>query len=319
MRSPTTSASTIPGCMNSATDPRPRGAAIGRTIAISLFGALLLAPSSVLTAAGPTPAALRSTLERADKTLAQAERAVEGKDPGKVSLYLARVDELLVSFQEEGALLELAKSFEEARTAARNPDWAAAAWAVRRASVLMNPLSDYVVLRQSAETSRAAVREAETHDLAAFQQSLDRFDESILVQVLLARVREARDAVARARQAMVRNNMQDGRIRLAEARRGLNGLLYAGALSRIVFALSIGAEFLEGGSVISAKDQLQRALRDLKLAAEVGPPEARPSMEEIRATTFDIWKRPARATAEDARRLAELARTVDAIRLKQPR
>lgn len=305
--------------MNSITDPGSRGEAIGRAIAISLAVALLPAPLPPPSAATLTPSALRSILEKTDKTLAQAEKTVKGKDPGKVSLYLARVDELLVSFQEGARLAELAKSFDEARAAAGAEEWTRAASAVRRASALMNPLSDYVVLRQSAESSRAALLAADSHDLAGFQKSLDRFDASILAPVMLARVREARDAIGRARQAMVYNNMPNGQARIGEVRRALSGLFHAGALSRSVFALAIGAEMLEAGSIISAKDQLQRALRDLKLAAETGPQEVRPALEEARATTSDIWKRASRATPDDVKRTAELARGVDAIRLKQPR
>ncbi|HKB08005.1 MAG TPA: hypothetical protein VKF61_07005 [Candidatus Polarisedimenticolia bacterium] len=305
--------------MNSATDRGPRRAATGRAIAFSLAVALLAAPWSPLTAAPMTPSALRSILDKTDGTLAQAEKAVKGKDPGKVSLYLARVDELLVEFQEGAGLADLAKSFDSARAAAQASEWAGAASAVRRASALMAPLSDYVVLRQAAESSRAAVAAAEAHDLAAFTESLDRFDASILAPVMLTRVREARDAVAKARQAMVKNNMPDGQKRIGEVRRALSGLFHAGALSRVVFALSIGAEMLEAGSVISAKDQLQKALRDLKLAAETAPEDVRPVLEQTRATTSDIWKRASHATPDDVKRIGELARTVDAIRLKQPR
>jgi hypothetical protein len=305
--------------MNSDTDPGPGGAAIGRALAISLAVALLPVPWPASSAAAMTPSALRSTLDKTDRTIAQAEKAVTGKDPGKVSLYLARVDELLVSFQDDTRLADLAKSFDQARASARASEWPGAASAVRRGSALMTPLSDYVVLRQAAESSRAALQAADAHDLTAFLDSVDRFDASILAPVMLARVREAREAIGKARQAMVHNNMPDGQKRIGEVRRAMNGLFHAGALSRAVFALSIGAEMLETGSAISAKDQLQRALRDLKLAADTGPQEVRPTLEETRTTTADIWKRVSRATPDDAKRTAELARTVDAIRLKQPR
>jgi hypothetical protein len=303
--------------MNSATDPVPGKAAIGRIIALSLAGAFMFAPPSPFAARAATPAGLRSIVERADKTLAQAERAVEGRDPGKVTLILMRVDEFLASFQEASRLEALVKAFDDARTAARASDFAAAAAAVRRASGLMTALSDYVVLRQSAESSRAALRAAETRDFAAFLEALDRFDSSILAPVLLARVREAREAIVRARQSMVHNNMQEGRTRIGEVRRALNGLIFAGALSRVVFALAMGAEVLETDSGIAGRDQLQKALRDLKLAAEVGPDDARPVLEECRTQTLEIWKRAGRATEEDVRRLAELARKLDAIRMKQ--
>jgi len=290
-----------------------------RVVAVLLAAVLFGATGSPAAAAPATPAALRSILDKTDGALSQAGKAVGGKDPGKVSLYLQRVDDLLVSFQESSGLEELSRAFDEGRSAARGSDLAAAAAAVRRASGLMSAVSDYVVLRQAAETSRSALRAAEVKDGTAFLEALDRFDASILAPVLLARLREARGAVARARQAMIHNNMQDGRARIAEARRAFNGLAYAGALSRSAFSLTIGAELLEGDSVITARDQMQKALRDLKLAAEVGPDDTRPALEEARAQAFEIWKRSGRAAAADPGRLADLARTIDAIRMKQPR
>jgi hypothetical protein len=289
-----------------------------RAVAIPLAGLLALVLCSFPTAAA-TPAGLRSILDKADNALGQAERAVQGKDPGKVSLLLQRADEFLASFQEASGLERLVKALDDGRAAARGSDMVAAGEAVRRASGLMSAVTDYVVLRQAAETSRSAMRAADAQDGPAFLQALDRFDSSILAPVLLARLREARDAVARARQAMVRNNMQDGRARIAEARRAMNGLAYAGALSRASYSLAIGAELLESHSVIAARDQLQKALRDLKTAAAVGPDESRPALEEMRAQTAEIWKRSGRADAGDAGRLVDLARRVDAIRLQQPR
>jgi len=304
--------------MNSATDKAPGGVTVGRTLAAALVAFFLLAPGSRATAAA-TPSRLRSIVDDASKALGQAERAVEGRDPGKVSLLLQRVDELLVSFQQASGLEALVKAFDEGRTAARGSDMAAAAAAVRKASGLMSAVTDYVVLRQAAETSRSALRAADVQDGPAFLEALDRFDSSILAPVLLARVRDARDAVARARQAMVRNNMPDGRARIADARRAMNGLAYAGALSRASFSLAMGAELLESRSVIAARDQLQKALRDLKLAAQVGPDDSRPALEEARARTVEIWKRSGHAAEGDASRLSDLVRKVDAIRLQQPR
>jgi len=301
--------------MNSATDKAPGGVTVGRTLAAALVAFFLLAPGSRATAAA-TPSRLRSIVDDASKALGQAERAVEGRDPGKVSLLLQRVDELLVSFQQASGLEALVKAFDEGRTAARGSDMAAA---VRKASGLMSAVTDYVVLRQAAETSRSALRAADVQDGPAFLEALDRFDSSILAPVLLARVRDARDAVARARQAMVRNNMPDGRARIADARRAMNGLAYAGALSRASFSLAMGAELLESRSVIAARDQLQKALRDLKLAAQVGPDDSRPALEEARAQTVEIWKRSGHAAEGDAGRLSDLVRKVDAIRLQQPR
>jgi hypothetical protein len=305
--------------MRSATDGgRRRAGGPGRAVPEAFAVVLLIAVVS-LAAGGTTPADLRSILDKTDKMVGQAEHAVGGKDPGKVSLILARVDELLASFLDQSGLEALVKSFDDGRAAARGNDLQASSGAVHRASGLMAPLTDFVVLRQAAETSRAALRAADARDAPAFLAAFDRFDASIMAPVLLARVREARAAVARARQAMVRNNMPDGRARIAEVRRGLNGLIHAGALSRATYALAMGSELLQGRSVISARDQLQKGMRDLKLAAETGPDDSRPALEDARARTVEIWKRSGHALPEDAGRLAELARGVDLLRLQQPR
>jgi len=296
--------------MTSATEAARRAA--GRRRALCALTAFVLM-------AATTPSDLRSILDKTDRAIEQAERAVGGKDPGKVSLFLIRTDELLASFLPASEIEALVKAFDEARAAARAPDLTAAAAAVRRASALMTPLTDFVVLRQAAESSRAAIRAAETGDSAAFVNDLDRFDASILAPVLLARVREARAAIARARQAMIRNNMQDGRARIAEVRRAFGGLVYAGALARASYSLTVGSELLSSGSLITARDQMQRAIRDLKLAQGAAPDDTRTVLEGALAQTIEIWKRSGHAATGDGDRLADLARTIDGVRLKQAR
>jgi hypothetical protein len=274
---------------------------------------------SLLPAAPASPAEVRSTLDKIDRTIAQAERAVGKKDPGKVSYILIHADELLASFVDQSGLEPLTRAIDNGHAAARASDMPAAAAAARRASGLMSPVTDFVVLRQAAVSSREAVAAAEARNAEEYSEALDRFDAAILAPVLLARVRETRDAVSRARQAMVRNNMPDGKARIAEARRAFNGLVHAGALSRACYSLSIGAEILQGGSILTARDQIEKAMRDLKLASETGPDDSRAFLDEARAQTNEIWKRSGRAEPGDAGHLADLAREVDAVRLKQPR
>ena len=297
--------------MTSATDAPRRAAECGRRALCALTAFALIAAA--------TPGDLRSTLDKTDRAIEQAERAVGGKDPGKVSLFLIRIDELLASFLSDSEIEALVKTFDEAHAASQASDLPAAASAVRRASALMAPLTDFVVLRQAAESSRAAIRAAEARDSASFAAPLDRFDASILAPVLLARVREARAAVGRARQAMVRNNMPDGRARIAEIRRAFGGLLYAGALARASYSLTIGSELLSSGSIITARDQMQRAIRDLKLALGAAPDDTRTALEGALAQTIEIWKRSGHAATGDGDRLAELAGTIDGVRMKQAR
>jgi len=284
--------------------------------------AILAAPlsgSAPAAAAGTTPGDLRSILGKTDRAIEQAESAVGGRDPGKVSFILIHADELLASFLDASSLEALVKAFDDAHEAARASDLSAAASALRRASGLMSPLTDFVVLRQAAESSRAAQHAAEMKDAAAFLTSLDRFDGSILAPVLLARVREARAAIVRARQAMVHNNMQDGRARIAEIRRAFNGLILAGALGRATLSLSMGSELLQGGSVITARDQMQKGIRDLKLAVGADPGDSKDVLEKALDQTVEIWKRSAHAHADDPALLADSARAVDGVRMKLSR
>ena len=306
--------------MTSGTERRRRGARPRRRLARVASGVFPLFLIALPAAAAPaTPAELRSTLDKIDKTLSQAERAVGKKDPGKVSYILIHADELLGSFVAGSGLESMVRAIDAGHAAALASDMTAAAAAARRASGLMSPVTDFVVLRQAAESSRQAVTAAEAHDTAGYTAALDRFDASVLAPVLLARLGETRAAVARARQAMVRNNMPDGKARIAEARRAFNGLIHAGALSRACYALSIGAEILQGGSILTARDQLEKAMRDLKLAAETGPDDSRTVLEQVRAETSEIWKRSGRAAPGDAGRLAAIAHDVDTLRLQQKR
>jgi len=318
--------------MTSATEPRRRRAAPGTALAVLLAGlAAAAAPAAATSAPAAasrpaaerppaerlTPAELRSSLEKADKFLRQAERSVRGTDPGKVSLLLARADEELTRFQEGSGLLALQRAFEEARRAARASDMTAAGAAVRRARDLMGSVSEFTVLRQTEEASRAAQHAADSMDGPELLEALERFEAAVLAPVLLARLREAREAIGRARQAMVRRNMQDGRAQIAAARRALDGLGYAGALSRASFSLTIGAELLASSSVIAGRDQVLKASRELRRAAEVAPDETRAALEQARLEAGAIWKRSGHASREAGAQLADLAKKVEAIRRQQ--
>ena len=299
-----------------------------------------------------TPAELRAVLQKAVKALAKAEDAVRGKDPGEVGLLLLRADEHLERFQSASGLEALAAALEEARAAAgagpagasggsagagaagagsdragaatpaaaaEGSDLAAAATAVRRARDLMTPLAEYTVLRQGVEAGHAALRAAGAMDRPEFLAALDRLEKATLVPVLLARLREARDGISRGRLAMVRRDMNAGRVQVAAARRACDGLEYAGALSRASFALSVGSELLAANSVIAARDQIQKALREMRHASEFASDAQRATLEQARAEAADIWKRSARARAStvEAPKLADVSRRVEAVRLEQ--
>lgn len=327
-----------PACMNSDTDSRrfPAAAAIVALVAASVAAgpaapaaAAAAAPAATAPAAPAvdlaTPTQLRSTLERAGKALAKAEDALRGSDVGEVSLFLLRSDEYLEHFQAASGLEALVKALQEARAAAGGadaaaadgPDLAEAAAAVRRARDLMPPVAEYTVLRQGAEAGHAALRAAGARDRPGFLAALDRLEAATLAPVLLARLREARDGISRGRLAMVRRDMKEGRAQVAAARRACDGLEYAGALSRASFALSVGSELLASDSVIAARDQIQKALRDLKRAAVSAPVGQQAALEQARAEAAEVWKRSARSSAAEAGKLADIARKVETVRLLQ--
>jgi hypothetical protein len=248
-----------------------------------------------------------------------------------VSLFLLQSDEHLEHFQAASGLEALVKALQEARAAAGEaaaavgadaavadgPDLEEAAAAVRRARDLMTPVAEYTVLRQGAEAGYAALRAAGARDRPGFLAALDRLEAATLVPVLLARLREARDGISRGRLAMVRRDMKEGRAQVAAARRACDGLEYAGALSRASFALSVGSELLASDSVIAARDQIQKALRDLKRAAAAAPVGQQAALEQARAEADEIWKRSGRSSAAEAGKLADIARKVETVRLQQ--
>jgi len=116
---------------------------------------------------------------------------------------------------------------------------------------------------------------------------------------------------------MVRADMAGGRQEVAAVRRALDGLRYAGDLSRVQFGLRAGSELLGQGALVAAKDLIQKALRDLRDAATIGPEAQRPDVARARDTVEEIWRRATRPRKGDAGRLSETAEAVEQIRRHQ--
>ena len=300
--------------------PRARSAPRGRGAAAALALGLVLAWPGGGAAASPhaaDAAALRGLLNDAEKSLDKAADALQGHDPGRVSLILQRADQEVQRLQEASGLEELHKALESGRGAARAGDLAGAMASIRTARDRVRPLSDFVVVRQSEESSRAALSAAQAGDATACAAALDRFAASILAPVLSARLREARQAIGRARTAMVRNDMAMGRTEVGAARRALDGLRYAGALSRALFALQIGSEMLREGATLAARSQVQQAVRDLRIAVDTAPEPKRGALQEAHGEVAEMWKRMNRPRDADAARLLDLSRTIETIRMEQ--
>jgi hypothetical protein len=299
----------MPACTISATEVR--------RAAIALLALAALFVSARPAGAAGTQADLRDSLDRAGRTINKAEDALRGKDPARVSLLLRRTDEQLARFQETSGLETLQAALASARAAAREGQWAAAVAAVQRARAVGPGLADFAVTRQAEVAGRAALSAAERQDGPRCLEALDDLERAVLPAVLLSRVREAREAIARGRAVMVRRDMQAGIAEVAAARQALDGLTYAGALSRALFALTIASELLAERASLAARDQIQKGLRDLKLAVEQAPEPRRAALQAARDEAFGLWKRINRPLDGDAAKLAEIARTVESIRSQQ--
>jgi hypothetical protein len=311
--------------MSSATEPRrrPFAAPAARTLRAVLLAVVL--PALAGAAAVPAPpsppradaAALREALDRGEKMIDKAREALKGKDPGRVSALLLRADEQIALFQASSGLEDLVKDLEAARAAAGAGDGDAAEAALKRAREILFGLSDYVVARQAEESGRGALIAAQRGDAAGCLEALARFEDAILAPILLARVREARQAIARTRTDMVRRDMATGAKDAETARRSLDRLRYGGALSRALFGLRTGSELLQGGAGITARDQVQKALVALRTASTYAPDARRADLEKARAEAAEVWKHMTRTRDGDADRLAAVARTVEEIRRQQ--
>jgi hypothetical protein len=291
--------------------------------ALAALGLLLLAAAPGAAAAGRSgpraadPADLDRHLDKAEKVLGRAEGAVRGRDPGRVALLLKRVDDEVALFEERSRLKDLKEAIDTARDAARGGNSAAVAVAVNRARAYLPGLADYAVLREAESAARLARAALEQGDTPQALAAVDRLEGAVLPAVLLRRLAESREAVARARAAMVRRDMQGGAREIAAARRALDGLRYAGALSRAVFGLSVGADLMQQGALVAARDQVQRALRDLREARNRAPGPLPAGLGETEATITAVWRRSTRPEKEDPGRLQEASRAIEAIRSAQ--
>src|SRR5262245_5387736 len=98
-------------CTSSDTDPPPARWP-GRPGVWAVL-ALLLSAGGGPAAADTSAADLRALLEKIDKTLSQAEKAIKDTYPGKVGYILIHLDELLDEFQKDSGLESLVKTFDD--------------------------------------------------------------------------------------------------------------------------------------------------------------------------------------------------------------
>ncbi len=291
---------------------RPRR---GKTLIAALaIAAAAIAPSAPLASDPLSAGDLDRILGRADRSLGKAENAVRGSDPGRVSLLLQRVDEEMAQFESGSRLADLEAALESGRASADGGDLQGAAEAVRRARVVLPALSDYTETRQAEIESRGALRAAGANDADGYLAALERFETAVMPGVLVTRITEVREAIARARAAMVRRDMEAGRLEVDAARRALAGLRLAGALSRSLFSLRIGSEMMDDSALLAARDHLNRALRSLSTAIEFAPEDLRDDLDAARARVQAIRKRLGKPQDGDLDALREITGVIERTR-----
>jgi hypothetical protein len=263
------------------------------------------------------PPDLRDQFQRADKSLRKAENALGGRDAGRVSLLLQRADEEIVTFEQGSGLGDFVRETGDARRAATAGDMTAADRAVRRARAVSLSLADYTVARPAEVAYRSALAAIGDRSGAELLTALDGMEAAVRAPLLLDRVHAARAAITRARAAMVRNDFPGGRKEVAGARAALDALSYVGALSRSCYAFLAAGELLRDRATLTARDQMQKGLRDLATAQELAP---QPDLEDLTAAHDEavaIYKRMNHPVEGDPAALAAASARLETIRQRQ--
>jgi hypothetical protein len=319
-------------CMSWATE-MPEGARRGRphgVAGVALCGAILLAAAGVLLAAPATtppappvpsaapkrlgPGDLRAQFEKAEKSLHKAGKALDGHDAGRVSLLLKRADDEIGRFEDGSGLAVYVASVKAARDAADRNDLAAAGDALKRAKAAVASLTDYTVPRAAEVAYRSAMGAVEEKNTDDFLASLGHMEGATRAPVLLARLGDARAALARARTMMVRNDFKGGRKEVAAAGAALDTIVYAGTLSRSSFGLLAGSELLGERSFLAARDQVQKGLKNLSRALEIAPQADREDLDWARGEAVTVWQRINHPEADDPGRLEAASQRLETVR-----
>jgi hypothetical protein len=296
-------------CTNWDTDLRRRAAGL------SLLA--LLATGLPARPAGADDGDLDRLLEKAVQAVDKAADAARGRDPGRVSHLLIKADEQIGTFATASGLGPLAAALDAAGAAAARGEFPAATTEIRAARSRIARVNGYIVPRRAEETGRAALTAADAGDAAGLATAIEGLRAALRADVLLARLHDARGAIARAREAMVRGDLAAGRTAIAAAQAGLAGFQYAVGLSRATYNLAAGADLLQAEALIGARDLVRRAARDLRLAVDTAPAAQRQPVEEAYRTADDLWKRMNRPREVEPAALRDTAARVEAIRQEQ--
>ncbi|HUD70839.1 MAG TPA: hypothetical protein VMQ62_02655 [Dongiaceae bacterium] len=324
----------IAGCTNSATDAaaplRRRGRApIGFAAALVAAAAAFAAdpPPAGKPATAPAPASkappaarrlsaaeLQKRFEKIQKGLDKAQDATDGTDAGRVSLLLQRADELIVEFQAGSGLDAAIAALAGSRTAAAHGDFGAARDGLRRGRENLRPLSDYSVARPLEIAYRSADQALEDQNPQEFAAAVDRLEATVLPGYLNARLADARAAVARGRQAMVRRDMKTGRKEVDAARVALGRLDYASALSQARYACIVGAELAQANAYLVAREQLQDGLRQMARALRRAPEADVEPLNQAQAAVTEVWRRLSKPQPGDSEMVSKAADGIETLR-----
>ncbi len=322
------------GCATSATDAaaprRPRGRAPLAIAAALLAAATAYAadpPPAGKPASAPAPAtkapphaerltatALRDRFEKIQKGLDKAQDATDGTDAGRVSLLLQRADELILEFEAGSGLDVVIAALAASRTAATQGDFGAARADLRRGRESLRSLSDYSVARPLEIAYRSADQALEDQSPQEFAAAVDRLEATVLPRYLHDRLADARAAIARGRQAMVRRDMKTGRKEIDAARIAMGRLDYASALSQARYACIVGAELAQENAYLVAREQMQDGLRQMARALRRAPEADVEPLNEAQAAVAEVWRRLSKPQPGDPEKVAKAAGSIETLR-----
>jgi len=289
---------------------------------------LLPALAALLMFAGALPAAARSNdllkptelrklLQKVEKRLEKIEDAMEDGESGRAGTLLRLADEDLVRFTAGSGLESLLEMMARARQAVGEPEMKGAREALQAIREGLDPLSDYIVRRDAEVACHAARRAVETSDLDAYTGALHDLDSALLAPVLMARITAARDAIAGGRTAMVGRNMEAGRSQAESARKAIEGLRFAAAVSQAVFNLEITSEFIADGYGVAARDHLRGGERALRTAVAVAQGDLQADLQRADEVVKGILDRLSSPLPEDPGALEGALSIVKTIRTGQ--
>ena len=270
--------------------------------------------------AAPAPAGpahnvdLDKQFEKAEKLLDKAGGAAIGNDPGRVSTLLRRADEEIARFQDASGLERLIAEIERSRALARADDLAGAETSLRAARRYLAPLAPYTVGRSAEVAFRSAQSAAEEKNASDFLAAVDRLEAATLAPALLDRLQKTRAAIGRARSFMVRSDLPNGRREVDAARSAFHGVTYIASLSRARYGLLVGSELLEVGALLAARDQTQKALRELRQARDLAPERSQEALQTAQEEATAVWRRINKPAAGDAQALAAAGERIEAVR-----